>query len=198
MKRHRRFALPSIRKIGIFIIIFIASYAGIVYSGIFAIEVTKDFTKPTISAAHVDDPRFEFFGQKTLKNVSDDFGIPVKTLKEELSLPSNLSGETRLKDLEEYGTGPSDVEAYIVEKGLDKTPPPETSSPTETVSFSGIGQKSLDEVSKEYNVPLDELMAELGIPADIDTNVPIKELEEQGVTGTAVKAYLEEVVGVQQ
>ena len=187
-----------IRKISIFIVIFIASFAGILYSGIFAIEKTKDFTEPTISAAHEDDPRFETFGQKTLKNISDDFGVPVITLKEVLGLPSNLSGETRLKDLEEYGTGPSDVEAYIVEKGLDKIPPIETTAPTTTISFSGIGQKTLGDVSKEYNVPLDEMIEELGLPADIDTTVPIKELEDQGVTGIAVKAYLEEKLEVGQ
>lgn len=185
----------SARKIGIFIIIFIASYAGIVYSGIFTIEEVKDFTRPTISASHEGDPRFEFFGQKTLKNVSDDFGVPVKTLKEDLGLPSNLSGDTPLRELEEYGTGPKDVEAYIVEKGLDKTIPPETTAPATTISFSGIGQKTLSEVSQEYDVPLDEMITELGLPADIETNAPIKELEEQGVTGLAVKAYLEEKIG---
>jgi hypothetical protein len=189
-------------KIPTFIFIFILSYLGIAHGGLITVEAVKDFTKPTISVAHEGDPRFETFGQKRLTDVSRDFSIPMDVLIQGLGLPDDVDPDTILKDLEEYGVSPMDVEAFIVEGGYDRAPVPEEvlDEPVETATleddprFTKLGQKSLATVSEEFGIPMEELLSDLGLPMDMDPDTILKDLSEYGKTVPEIKAYLEEKV----
>jgi hypothetical protein len=62
------------------------------------------------------------------------------------------------------------------------------------------GTMTLVEVSKGWKIPLAALLEKLGVPKDVDTKVPIHDLESQGVNGMkvreAVKAIFKDAMRV--
>lgn len=193
-------------KLSVFTAIFLLSFLTIAYSGAVTLEEFKDFTKPSISVKHEDDPRFETFGQKSLLNVSRDFGIPLEELIDGLALPQDIDPNTVLKELEEYGVSPRDVEAFIVEKGYDKSPVPSYLKPEEgdensqitDSRFTGLGRKSLATISSEFNIPLEILIADLGLPEDIDPETQLRDLSEYNKSVPEINAYLEDYIQRQE
>jgi len=57
--------------------------------------------------------------------------------------------------------------------------------------FEGFGSKTFKEVSDTFGVPVEDAVSDLGLPDDLDTGLPILEIEEQyGVSGQEIASYM--------
>lgn len=58
------------------------------------------------------------------------------------------------------------------------------------INFDNMGRKTLESTCSEYNVTMDELIAELELPEDINPQTKLKDLPLEGDTGDIVKAAI--------
>ncbi len=135
-------------------------------------------------------------GWMTLADVSKIYGIPEAELRSRLDLPADLPADTALKDIEAIVSGfevsavRDAVAAYRAGlsggapdgQATSATPAQATAIPSETpvssVASAGeiTGKNTLAEVARMYGIPVERIVAEAGLPADVDVNAPLKDI----------------------
>ena len=150
-------------------------------------------------------------GWMTMEQISEGYGIPKGMLYHMLELSNEIPPTTALKELEGLSAGFSvgavreAVEAYLQGEILeieheplrddepDEGQGPTPLAPDEVLSADQIrGRHSLVEIAEGCQVPLNELIASLGLPADVDANTRVRELMDAGLVGEM--SVLREVV----
>lgn len=137
------------------------------------------------------DPK-DVKGWMTLAQVSEIYGIPEAELRARLNLPADLPSATALKDIEAVVSGfevsaVRDVIAAYRAELVGETPQSATpAEPTATPSGateSGLpstedikGKTTLAEVAAMYGIPAEQIVAEAGLPADVDINAQLKDI----------------------
>lgn len=156
---------------------------------------TSGRTTVVLDESGVADPE-GIKGWMTLADVSEIYGIPEAELRSRLGLPADLPASTALKDIEAIVSGfevsavRDAVTAYRAELS-GATPEPQATAvapaePTETPSETPAstassteeikGKNTLAEVASMYGIPVERLVAEAGLPADVDIKAPLRDI----------------------
>ncbi|MDH7490330.1 MAG: hypothetical protein QHH80_12595 [Anaerolineae bacterium] len=155
---------------------------------------TSGRAKITRDVSGVADPE-DIKGWMTLADVSEIYGIPEAELRSRLNLPADLPADTALKDIEALVSGfevsavRDAVAAYRAGlSGVAPEPQPTAApeQPTETASGTPVsgalstdeikGKNTLAEVASMYGIPVEQIVAEAGLPADVDVKAPLKDI----------------------
>ncbi len=156
---------------------------------------TSGRTKVALDASGVADPE-GIKGWMTLADVSEIYGIPEAELWSRLNLPADLPADTALKDIEalvggfEVSAVRDAVAAYRAElsggapepQGTATAPEQPTQAPSETPASGSLsteeikGKNTLAEVASMYGIPVEQIIAEAGLPADVDVKAPLKDI----------------------
>jgi hypothetical protein len=139
-------------------------------------------------------------GWMTLAQICEIYGVPPADLWVFLGLPVDTPSSELDESVAEFGTGAvrEFVAAYRA-ANPDAAPPvsqieipdgrggkgqatsersanePTSSIPLSTEAIRG--RHSLAEVAQMFDIPLERLIAEAGLPANVDTKVPLQEIE---------------------
>jgi hypothetical protein len=142
-------------------------------------------------------------GWMTLAQVSETYGIPKEELWARLNLPADLPADTALKDLEalidgfETSAVRDAVVAYRAENPgsaplvSEITPPakpagegeatPTPSGEAQATPVGGLpstseikGKNTLSDVAAMYGIPVERIIAEAGLPVDVDTKATLQ------------------------
>ena len=79
------------------------------------------------------------------------------------------------------------VFGIVMESGHEEIEIPES---LKYMNFDNMGRKTLESTCQDYNVTMDELIVELGLPNDINPLTKLKDLPLEGDTGDIVKAAI--------
>ena len=162
-------------------------------------------------------------GSSSLADVSEAFGIPSAELIDILSIPADTPAETPLKELEAYNEvrtvrgllaehlglpwewpdeqehAPSEPEPTAAAPAAPDTEhdPPTPPAAGDTLAAADIkGYMTLQDVSDQTGMPLDQLYGKLGLEEDVKPATALKDLRDQ-IAGFEV-SVVREIVGEYQ
>lgn len=156
---------------------------------------TSGRTTVLLDESGVADPE-GIKGWMTLADVSRIYGIPEAELRSRLGLPADLPADTALKDIEAIVSGfevsavRDAVAAYRAglsgaapdAQATSATPAQPTATPSQTPASSVPsteeikGNSTLAGVASMYSIPVERIVAEAGLPADVDVNAALKDI----------------------
>lgn len=125
-------------------------------------------------------------GWMTLGRIAETYHIPISKMKKELGLPINAKADTELRSFEKAVPGfeVDLIRKYVATKmGTPQIPQANAVRDPEEIR----GTMTLAEVSEGWEMPLATLLEKLGLPQDVDTRAPIRNLESFGINGLKVK-----------
>jgi hypothetical protein len=187
---------------------------------------TSGKTMVLVDASGQADPE-GIKGWMTLTEVSEIYGVPAAELRARLNLSADLPEETVLKDLEKLvegfetsavrdavtdyrsenpGSAPlaSEITPPAKPSGEgEATPTPapsaDESTPSELPSTEEIkGKNTLAEVADMYDIPVERLVAEADLPADVDTKAQLKDIASQyGIEVLNIREAVGRILGTQ-
>ncbi|MBC7259680.1 MAG: hypothetical protein H5T65_10570 [Chloroflexi bacterium] len=184
---------------------------------------TSGKTVVRVDASGQADPA-DIKGWMTLAQVSELYGIPKEELWARLNLPADLPADTALKDVEklvpdfETSAVRDAVAAYRAEQP-DSAPLPSENAPVAKPSGEGEatptpvppdaegtsaavpsteeikGKNTLAEIADMYGIPVERLVAESGLPADVDTKTQLKDITSQyGIELLAIREAVDRIL----
>lgn len=174
---------------------------------------TSGKTAVLLDESGLADPQ-SIKGWMTLADVAETFHVPESELRARLGLPADLPMDTALKDIEAIVSGfevsaVRDVVAAYRSEPAGATPSPADGSPEatpigtpETIlpSTEGIkGKETLADVAATYGVPVDEIVAAAGLPADVDIHAALKDIANKyGVEILTIREAVSSVLAGRQ
>lgn len=152
-------------------------------------------------------------GWMTLADIVETYGIPEAELWSRLGLPADLPANTALKDVEAIVSGfevsavRDAVTAYRAERSgaipepqaTTAAPAQPTGTPSDSLSAQEVrGKNTLAEVARMYGIPVERIVAEVGLPADVDVQAPLKDIAAQyGIEILNIREAAERIVAGQ-
>lgn len=135
-------------------------------------------------------------GFMTFEQIEQAYGVPVADLLRELSLPADTDPKTEIRNvLEPAGREVEEVRQAVARLRGASSPaggalPPATPGPGPAAPSAGgpavsseeprlSGMMTLRRVDGQYGVPAEWLVRRLGLPADTDREVPLRDLLRQ-------------------